>query len=56
LKKSETNVKKSYLGHLSSFRPDVVHFQPFLVLSDVEVGVEVAVVAVDGVEKVVVVR
>jgi hypothetical protein len=38
------------------FRPDVVHFQLFVVLSDVEVGMAVAVVAVDRVEKVVVVR
>ena len=36
------------------FGPDVVHLQPFLVSSDVGVGVAVAVVAVDRVEKVVV--
>jgi hypothetical protein len=50
------NVKKNYLGHPSLYRPDVVHFQLFVVLSGVEVGMAVAVVAVDRVEKVVVVR
>ena len=34
------------------FGPDVVRLRPFSVLSDVGVGVAVAVVAVDGVQKV----
>ena len=38
-----------------SFGPNVVHLQLFAVLSKVGVGVAVAVVVVDGVEKVVVV-
>ena len=33
------------------FGPNVIHLQPFLALSDVGVGVAVAVVEVDGVEK-----
>ena len=38
---------------MTLFGPDVVHLQPFSALCDVGVGVAVAVVAVDGVEKVV---
>ena len=38
---------------MTLFGPDVVHLQPFSVLCDVGVGVAVAMVAVDGVEKVV---
>jgi hypothetical protein len=38
------------------FGPDVIHLRPLLALSDVGVGMAVAVVAVDGVEKVVVRR
>ena len=36
------------------FGPDVIHLRPFLALSDVGVGMAVAVVTVNGVEKVVV--
>ena len=45
--------KKLPRAQTTLFGPDVVRLQPFLALSDV--GVAVAVVAVDGVEKVVVV-
>jgi hypothetical protein len=52
-------MKKNYLGpkrHPPLFGPDVVRLWPFPALSDVGVGMAVAVVEVDGVEKVVVVR
>ena len=48
-------MKKKLPGSQTTlFGPDVIHLQPFLALSDVGVGVAVAVVAVNGVEKVVV--
>jgi hypothetical protein len=52
-------MKENYPGpkqHPSSFGPNVVHLRLFAVLSDVRVGVAVAAVAVDRVEKVAVVR
>ena len=59
LRKEKRTWEISYLGpkqHLLSFGPNVVHLWLFAVLSEVGVGMAVAVVVVDRVEKVVVVR
>jgi hypothetical protein len=53
-RKREKNIKKLLGAQTMSFGPNVVHLGLFYVLSDVGVSMAVAVVAVDGVEKVVV--
>ena len=58
LKKREVNMRNKLSGaqtNLLSFGPNVVHLQLFAVFSEVGVGMDVVVVAVDGVEKVMVV-